>query len=92
VATTDFLALGGDDFPEIVGGAPAAGARPRRPAGHPEGRPEVHIDDAGPVLRDVVADYLARRGGELSPSDPRVFDPAHPRVALPTPRPVRCSP
>jgi 5'-nucleotidase len=72
VGTTDFLALGGDDFGALKTEATTV------------------IDDAGPVLRDVVAAALERRGGELSARDPAVFDPGHPRIVLPGPRPIAC--
>jgi 2',3'-cyclic-nucleotide 2'-phosphodiesterase (5'-nucleotidase family) len=44
---------------------------------------------ASPVLRDAVAAALAA-AGPLRGDDPRWYDPARPRVALPRARPVRC--
>ena len=74
VATNDFMALGGDDFGPI---AAAACAR--------------DISDEV-VLRDLVAGALPRlaSAGVLRGDDPRFWDPAHKRMDLPTPRPVRC--
>ncbi len=46
---------------------------------------------ASPVLRDAVATQLGRLRNARG-EDPRWFDPARPRMALPTPRPVRCTP
>jgi len=73
VATSDFLALGGDDFGQL---SPP---------------PAPQIDDEL-LLRDLVAAELGRlaRGGILRADDPRFWDPAHRRMDLPTPRPVRC--
>ncbi|MEZ4389521.1 MAG: bifunctional UDP-sugar hydrolase/5'-nucleotidase [Polyangiales bacterium] len=45
--------------------------------------------DAAPTLRDALRAQLAALG-ELRGDDPRWFDPARPRMALPGPRPVRC--
>lgn len=44
---------------------------------------------ASPTLRDAVATAIAS-AGPLRGEDPRWYDAAHPRMALPTPRPVRC--
>jgi 2',3'-cyclic-nucleotide 2'-phosphodiesterase (5'-nucleotidase family) len=44
----------------------------------------------GPAVRDAVAQAARQRGAPLDPTDPALFDPAHPRVALPRPVPVRC--
>nr|MBK7066580.1 bifunctional metallophosphatase/5'-nucleotidase [Deltaproteobacteria bacterium] len=44
---------------------------------------------AAPVMRDAVAAGLAAVG-PLRGDDPRWYDPARPRVALPHARPVRC--
>jgi 5'-nucleotidase len=72
IATSDFLALGGDDFGLF---------------GLPNGsRPDLR----GPPLREVVAEQLRRRGGELRADDPTIFDKTHPRISLPMKRPVRC--
>ncbi len=75
LGTVDFLALGGDQFSDLVKDLPPGA---------------VTIDEDGPVLRDQVAAALKRRGGPLSGEDPSIFDPARPRVKLPSPRPVRC--
>lgn len=72
VGTNDFLALGGDDFGGTLAKLPAEA---------------VHIDAAGPPLRDVVAAALGRRGGTLRADDPRL---AIPRMTLPGARPIRC--
>jgi 5'-nucleotidase len=71
VATSDFLALGGDDFD--TGSVK-----------------ELKIDE-DLVLRDLVAGELAHmaKGGVLSGSDPRFWDPSHRRIDSP-PRPVKC--
>jgi 2',3'-cyclic-nucleotide 2'-phosphodiesterase (5'-nucleotidase family) len=73
VATSDFLALGGDDFGQL---SPA---------------PAPQIDDEL-LLRDLVARELAllAQGGILYANDPRFWNPAHRRIELPMPRPVRC--
>lgn len=41
-------------------------------------------------LRDAFARRLTARGPRLDGASPALFDPAAPRLALPTPRPVRC--
>ncbi len=41
-----------------------------------------------PPLRDAMVEVLRTRGGSLAASS--LFDPAHPRVALPSDRPVSC--
>jgi 5'-nucleotidase len=76
IGTSDFLALGGDDFSEL-GRALAAGA--------------ITIDDEA-VLRDVVAARLAALGPVLRSDDARWFDPAKRRLELPHGRPVHCAP
>lgn len=50
-------------------------------------------DDAlrAPMLRDAVADVLRAFGPTIRGDDPRWFDRASPRLALPGPRPVRCA-
>ncbi|MBK9030949.1 MAG: 5'-nucleotidase C-terminal domain-containing protein [Myxococcales bacterium] len=40
------------------------------------------------IIRDAIAAQLTARGGALAAFD--VFDPDHPRLAYPPPRPVRC--
>ncbi len=47
--------------------------------------------DDGPPIRDAMADLL--RQGRVSPhaDDRALYDPAHPRLTFPGPRPVRCS-
>jgi len=50
---------------------------------------ETHIDEDGPTLRDVVAAALKRRG-TVDSDDPALFDRAHPRIELPSARPVHC--
>jgi 5'-nucleotidase len=72
VGVNDFLALGGDDFGGTLAALPADA---------------VHIDAAGPTLRDVVAMALGRRGGTLRADEPRL---ATPRMMLPGPRPILC--
>ena len=47
--------------------------------------------DKGASFRDVLASELRRRP-QLSPRDPTIFDPAHPRIAMSTPRPLVCPP
>lgn len=44
-----------------------------------------------PMLRDAVAEALRAMGPTIRADDPRWFDRAAPRVALPGPRPVRCA-
>ena len=38
----------------------------------------------------VEDDLLRARKTPLAPDDPALFDPAHPRIAYPGPRPVKC--
>jgi 2',3'-cyclic-nucleotide 2'-phosphodiesterase (5'-nucleotidase family) len=45
--------------------------------------------EAGRSLRDAMAAVL-KKHPQLSPRDPAIFDPAHPRLTLPTPRPLLC--
>lgn len=47
----------------------------------------LHIEDE-PPLREAMVEALRRRGGQLDPAS--LYDPAHPRVALPSARPIRC--
>jgi 5'-nucleotidase len=44
----------------------------------------------GPPIREAMADLLRARRSPLTPDDPTLFDPAHPRVAYPGSRPVHC--
>jgi hypothetical protein len=46
------------------------------------------VDDASAPLRDLVAASL--RAHPKRPADPTLFDPAHPRITLPAPRPFSC--
>jgi len=50
-------------------------------------RAQIHD---GPPIREAMAALLEARGGTLAGTDPRLFDPTHPRLAYPAPRPVRC--
>ena len=73
VTTSDFLALGGDQFfaPVIPsGGFTFAGG--------------------GPLTRDVVYDWLRKRGGRLRGD--QLIDTANPRWIYPGTLPVKCSP
>lgn len=45
--------------------------------------------DPGLSFRDVLASELRQRP-HLSPKDPAIFDPAHPRLAMSSPRPLVC--
>ncbi|MFN7699070.1 MAG: hypothetical protein ACK5U8_14310, partial [Deltaproteobacteria bacterium] len=47
----------------------------------------VRLED-DPPLREAMVEVLRARGGRLSAST--LLDPARPRVALPSRRPVRC--
>jgi 5'-nucleotidase len=51
--------------------------------------PERIQIDAGTSFRDVLAREL-RRHPQLSPKDPAIFDPAHPRLVMSSPRPLIC--
>jgi 5'-nucleotidase len=54
------------------------------------GDSRTRIRSASPMLlRDVLAEQLTRRPPRLNPRD--VYDPQHPRLRLPSPRPVRCA-
>lgn len=52
------------------------------------GADRVTIEDGEPV-RDAMASVLRARGGHLRPD--ALFDPAHPRIHAPGPRPLRCA-
>jgi 5'-nucleotidase len=54
-----------------------------------ETKERAKLDD-GPPIRDAMADLLRARKTPLAPGDPALFDPAHPRIAYPGPRPVHC--
>ena len=49
----------------------------------------ARLDD-GPPIRDAMADLLRKRKHPLEADDPSLFDPAHPRIDYPPPRPVHC--
>jgi 2',3'-cyclic-nucleotide 2'-phosphodiesterase (5'-nucleotidase family) len=49
----------------------------------------ARLDD-GPPIREALAAALQARKAPLRPDDPAIFDPAHPRLDFPGPRPVRC--
>ncbi len=71
LATSDFLATGGDGlYPSAV----AARA----------------VFDDGAPIREALTDQLRGRKVPLRPDDPALYDPAHPRLDYPGPRPVRC--
>jgi 2',3'-cyclic-nucleotide 2'-phosphodiesterase (5'-nucleotidase family) len=46
--------------------------------------------EIGPPIRDVLAEALQKRGGVLDANDRSLFDPAHPRIALPGEVPIQC--
>ena len=46
--------------------------------------------EIGPPIRDIMAEALRQRGGALDASDLSLFDPAHPRFALPGSVPIQC--
>jgi 2',3'-cyclic-nucleotide 2'-phosphodiesterase (5'-nucleotidase family) len=46
--------------------------------------------DDGPPIRDAMAGILRTQKTPLVPDDPALFDPAHPRITYPGPRPVKC--
>jgi len=74
LVTSDFLASGGDG---ILGVTELD-----------QGAIEMHDD--GPIIRDGIAEVLARRGGTLRAGDKRLFDKAAPRLIYPGKRPVKC--
>jgi 5'-nucleotidase len=49
-----------------------------------------HVEIGTETVRDALARALRKRGGTLSGSDAKIYAKAHPRLALPSPRPVRC--
>lgn len=51
--------------------------------------PRVELDTSS-TFRDALARSL-KRHPQLSPRDPAIFDPAHPRLALSAPRPMICA-
>jgi 5'-nucleotidase len=50
----------------------------------------ARLNDDAPPIRDAMSAVLKARGGTLDGGDPRIADPAHPRLAYPGARPVRC--
>lgn len=48
----------------------------------------IELDTSG-TFRDALARSL-KRHPQLSPHDPKIFDPAHPRLDLSSPRPMIC--
>jgi 5'-nucleotidase len=52
-------------------------------------KPSARVDEDGPTLRDVVAAGLKRRG-HVDADDPSLYDKSHPRIVLPSARPVHC--
>jgi 5'-nucleotidase len=46
--------------------------------------------DGGPPIREWMAARLRARKGTLAGDAPALFDPTHPRLTYPAPRPVRC--
>ncbi|MFT3927786.1 MAG: bifunctional UDP-sugar hydrolase/5'-nucleotidase [Myxococcales bacterium] len=52
------------------------------------GRP-WSVED-GPPIREELARLLRKQGGSLSATDPALFNPAKPRVSLPSPAPLLC--
>ena len=49
----------------------------------------ARIED-GPPIREAMAALLEARGGTLDGRDPRLANPARPRLGFPPPRPVSC--
>jgi 2',3'-cyclic-nucleotide 2'-phosphodiesterase (5'-nucleotidase family) len=49
----------------------------------------IQLDTSG-TFRDALARSL-KRHPQLSPRDPAIFDPAHPRLVLSSPRPLLCA-
>jgi 5'-nucleotidase len=47
--------------------------------------------EAGPPVRETVAELVGKRAQSLGPYDPQLFDPQRPRITLPRPVPVRCT-
>jgi 2',3'-cyclic-nucleotide 2'-phosphodiesterase (5'-nucleotidase family) len=56
----------------------------------PLGLTPDRIEIRAETVRDAMARVLKARARALNPNDKTLFDPAHPRLALPSPRPVRC--
>jgi 2',3'-cyclic-nucleotide 2'-phosphodiesterase (5'-nucleotidase family) len=54
-----------------------------------ETKERAKLDD-GPPIRETMAGLLRARRAPLAPDDPALFAAAHPRIAYPGPRPVRC--
>ncbi len=74
VATSDFIATGGDSgFASLA----------RRPGA-------ITVDEAGPTIRDGMANVLRQRRGTLTPTE--TFDPRQRRIVYPGRRPLRCGP
>ena len=74
LVTSDFLASGGDGILGVTDLDQGA----------------IQLHDDGPIIRDGIAEVLARRGGTLRAGDKKLFDKAAPRLAYPGKRPVRC--
>jgi 5'-nucleotidase len=54
-----------------------------------DAKERAKLDDGAPI-REAMADLLRKRTTPLAADDPTLFDPAHPRLAYPGARPVRC--
>ena len=74
LVTSDFLASGGDNILGVTDLDQGA----------------IQIHDDGPIIRDGIAEVLARRGGTLHARDKRLYDKAAPRFVYPGKRPVKC--
>jgi len=48
------------------------------------------LDIQAETVRDAIGRALEKRGGKLSGTDRKLFDPKHPRLDLPSARPVTC--
>ena len=63
--------------------------RRQRPVGRgPRARRRRPAD--GATIRDAMADVLRARKTPIDPANPPLYDAAHPRLAYPGRRPVRC--
>lgn len=55
------------------------------------GRPQPKSDTGPLTVRDALAAVLRKRGGRVDGDAPELYDPKHPRLDLPSARPVRCA-
>ncbi len=78
IADDRTLVLATSDF--LASGGDGAIGRLKLPAGA--------VVETDSIIREAIAVELGKRGGSISAAD--LYDPDHPRLAYPPPRPVKC--